>query len=194
MDDDVESSEPMAAPCSAVRVTPYGSDGPDHVQAHTWHFEPPVTLACIYQQRIPTFDDTRPFNRALPSLVAFLAPDDHPQEGNVLGLDRCLSLLDVPRVSVEGWSAMPGGDWNYLHIPNWARTEPDGWTAQAGNRIRATGKALPTPGVYRWPAPSPHHEGRVDRGTQIVVSTSVGPPPEAGFRPDTAHAGHRTRV
>ncbi|MFF4292159.1 hypothetical protein ACFY0N_00715 [Streptomyces vinaceus] len=182
-DDDVEARPPTLTPCRAVRITPYGSEGPDHSQAHTWRFETPVLLAHVHRQRVPSFLDTTQLGPSLmPGRVAFLAALSHPQEADIHVLGQGLWQRRYPHAGVEVWIENPGRDWMYVLFPRWARTDPDGWTAQEGMVVYAAGLTLATLERHRWPSASPRHEHYdIEAGTQIMLATDAGPPPTAGF-------------
>ncbi|MFD6935276.1 hypothetical protein ACFWAP_03840 [Streptomyces goshikiensis] len=191
-DDDVEVSAPTLTPCRAVRVTPYVSDGPDHIQAHTWRFEMPVLLAHVHRQRVPSFLETAQLGPTLlPGLVALLATEGHPQEADIHILGQGLWQRHYPYAGVEVWVENPGRDWMYVLFPRWARITPDGWTAKEGMQVHAAGQTLATLEPQRWPSASPRHEHYdIGQGTQILLATDAGPPPAAGFPQPATAAEH----
>ncbi|MEC3995215.1 hypothetical protein VSR01_17400 [Actinacidiphila sp. DG2A-62] len=187
--DDIVSSPPTYAPCVAVRITPYAGDEdePDHQQAVTYRFDEPVMLAYVYRTHQPAvYESTGPFPyaRAAPGLVAFAAPDDHPNRLVLPALAQGLWQRRGTWQAVDAWAKTPGGETLYLLVPRWKRLDVDEHKVDVlpGHSVLALGEAIPTTEARAWPRacdePAEYH---VEWGTSLFLSTDTSRPPAAGF-------------
>ncbi|WP_228994730.1 hypothetical protein [Streptomyces sp. DH8] len=193
-EDEITSHPPSYSRCLAVRITPYAGDGePDHDQAVTYRFDDdPVMLGYVYRTYEPDIHQSTgpfPYAPAAPGLVAFLAPDIHPDPPRLAqGLWQRRSAW----VAVETWARTPGGETLYTLVPQWTRLDLDEreFLAPPHHHVFALGKAIPTREARPWPRPD-GREYHVEWGTGLFLSTDTNPPPPAGF---PAPAGQRTTV
>ncbi|THA54281.1 hypothetical protein [Streptomyces sp. A1136] len=198
-EDDIVSSPPTYAPCLAVRITPYtGDEGePDHDQAVTYRFdEDPVMLAYVYRTREPAIHASTgpfPYAPAAPGLVAFTAPDDHPEPQNLARLAQGLWQRRGTWLAVDVWSKTPGGQTLYVLVPRWKRLDLDEHEVPGppGHHTFALGEAIPTRDARTWPRTG-DGEYHVEWGTSLFLSTDTSAPPAAGFPAPALTAGHRT--
>lgn len=195
-DDISETAPPSSAPCSAVRITPYGDDGPDHDQAVTYRFGTPITFVHVYRTRLPYLGtmlggDAHP----LPGLVGFTAPDDHEEAEIAHAVAQGLWQRRGTYVAVDMWSRGVGGSL-YLLVPFWRRLNPDehpGFAERPGHRTVALGEAVTASRPSRWPrSDSSLGTHAIEMGMQLRLSTDIDPPPPAGFPAPTRVSGLRT--
>ncbi|MFJ7592492.1 hypothetical protein ACIQZO_35005 [Streptomyces sp. NPDC097617] len=187
-DDEIVSHPPSYSRCLAVRITPYTGDGgePAHDQAITHRFdEDPVMLGYVYRTREPAIHQRTgpfPYAPAAPGLVAFSAPDDHPDPPALSRLAQGLWQRRGTWVAVDTWSKTPGGETLYTLVPQWKCVDLDEHEVPAppDHHVFALGEATATRGARQWPRP----DGRtyhVEWSTTLFLSTDTSVPPAGGF-------------
>ncbi|GAA2948672.1 hypothetical protein ACFPN0_14975 [Kitasatospora cinereorecta] len=187
-DDEIVSHPPSYSRCLAVRITPYAGDGgqPDHDQAVTYRFdEDPVMFGYVYRTREPAIHQSTgsfPYAPAAPGLVAFLAPDDHPDPPALSRLAQGLWQRQGTWIAVDTWSKTPGGETLYTLVPQWKRVDLDEHEVPAPphHHVFALGEATATRDAQQWPRPD-DRAYHVEWGTSLFLSTDTSPPPAAGF-------------
>lgn len=189
MDDDIETSPPTSAECTAVRVTPLSETGePDHRWGLTYRFAEPVTLVYIHRRRILPVGTPRTEGvGVLPALVAVTAPRDHPQRHDIAALAQGLWQARRRGAAVDAWAPTLDGAFAYSLLPHWQHLDRDHWNRPGDDdplmRTYAAGCAYPCATAFRrapYP-PSPAGEGSIEAGTHVILSVVKDPPPPQGF-------------
>lgn len=182
---DVETSDPVRALCTAVRVTPLNDDRtPQHEWGQTYHFEEPVTLLYVHRRRLPEIGSPATGSvTALPALMAFTAPADHPQRLDIAALSQGLWQRRRSGAAVDTWSPLDGEAWAYTLIPHWRHLDRDDWhlPEEPGTRTYAAGCAHPSTIVYRRPAQSPEDGEACTVGTHLFLAVEDTQPPPQGY-------------
>ncbi|MFF3096760.1 hypothetical protein [Streptomyces cyaneofuscatus] len=192
--DEITTSTPTYADCFAVRITPYADGAPDHGAATTFHFETPVMLGHAYRTRQPALDATGR-NRdslALPGLVGFTTPDNHPDPRTLTPFARALypERPGAP-LAIDAWSKAAGGEPLYLLVPQWHRRPLDEEQLRPTRHYHlfALGQATPTTQAHTWPRTS-DGEYHVEGGIGLYLTSHTSPPPAASAPAPTIRTTH----
>lgn len=194
--DNISESPPSYTPCSAVRITPYNGDAPDHDQAVTYQFETPITFVHVYRTRHPYLGTTLGRDeQRMPALVGFTIPNDYEETDTASAVAQGLWQRRGTLVAVDLWARGVSG-YLYALLPFWKRIDLDehpDFAERPGHHTIALGECQTAPRPVRWPRSDPSLGAYdIERGVQMLLSTDIDPPPPAGFPAPTQKAGQRT--